>query len=37
MFQKIQSLGQQQQDTVKDFISAYLLKAGLQKNLAGVK
>ncbi|HYF33135.1 MAG TPA: helix-turn-helix transcriptional regulator [Chitinophagaceae bacterium] len=37
MFQKIQSLGQQQQDTVKDFISAYLLKADLQKNLAGVK
>ena len=37
MFQKIQSLEQQQQNTVKDFISAYLLKADLQKNLAGVK
>jgi transcriptional regulator with XRE-family HTH domain len=37
MFQKIQSLEQQQQNTVKDFISAYLLRADLQKNLAGVK
>jgi transcriptional regulator with XRE-family HTH domain len=37
MFQKIQTLEQQQQHTVKDFISAYLLKADLQKNLAGAK
>ncbi len=37
MFQKIQKLEQQQLNTVKDFISAYLLKADLQKNLAGSK
>jgi hypothetical protein len=35
--QKIQTLERQQQDTVKDFISTYLLKADLQKNLAGSK
>jgi hypothetical protein len=32
MFKKIQTLEQQQQNTVKDFISAYLLKADLQKE-----
>lgn len=37
MFQKIQKLEPQQLNTVKDFISAYLLKADLQKNLAGSK
>jgi hypothetical protein len=37
MFQKIQKLESQQQHTVKDFISAYLLKADVQKNLAGSK
>jgi transcriptional regulator with XRE-family HTH domain len=37
MFQKIQKLEPQQLNTVKDFISAYLLKADLQKNLAGAK
>jgi hypothetical protein len=37
MFQKVQKLEQQQLHTVKDFISAYLLKVDLQKNLAGTK
>jgi transcriptional regulator with XRE-family HTH domain len=37
MFQKIQKLEPQQLNTVKDFVSAYLLKADLQKNLAGTK
>lgn len=33
MFQKIQTLEPQQLFAVKDFVSAYLLKADLQKNL----
>ena len=34
IFQKVQSLEPQQLFAVKDFVSAYLLKADLQKNLA---
>jgi len=34
MFTKLQSLSNKQQDTVKDLISAFILKADLQKNLA---
>jgi len=33
MFTKLQSLSNKQQDTVKDLISAFILKADLQKNL----
>ncbi len=34
MFTKMQSLSNKQQDTVKDLISAFILKADLQKNLS---
>ena len=34
IFQKVQSLEPQQLFAVKDFVSAYLLKNDLQKNLA---
>lgn len=34
MFTKLQSLSNKQQDTVKDLISAFILKADLQKNLS---
>jgi hypothetical protein len=34
MFSKVQSLNNKQQETIKDLISAFLLKADLQKNLA---
>jgi transcriptional regulator with XRE-family HTH domain len=37
IFQKVQKLEPQQLFAVKDFVSAYLLKADLQKNLAVVK
>jgi hypothetical protein len=37
VFQKIQKLEPQQLNIVKDFISAYLLKADLQKHLADNK
>jgi transcriptional regulator with XRE-family HTH domain len=33
MFAKVQSLSNKQQDTVKDFLSAFVLKTDLQKNL----
>jgi transcriptional regulator with XRE-family HTH domain len=33
LFTKLQSLSNKQQDTVKDLISAFILKADLQKNL----
>ncbi len=34
MFAKVQLLSNKQQDTVKDFLSAFVLKTDLQKNLA---
>jgi len=34
MFTKMQSLSNKQQDTVEDLISAFILKADLQKNLS---
>ena len=34
MFAKVQSLPDKQQNTVKDFLSAFVLKTDLQKNLA---
>lgn len=34
MFAKVQSLSNKQQDTVKDFLSAFVLKTDLQKNLS---
>jgi len=37
IFQKVQNLEPQQLFAVKDFVSAYLLKADLQKNLNGIK
>ena len=37
MFIKAQSLTNKQQDTVKDLLSAFLLKSDLQKNLAVAK
>lgn len=37
MFQKVQTLATKQQDTIKDFLSAFLLKSDLQKNLTAVK
>lgn len=37
IFKKVQALEPQQLFTVKDFVSAYLLKADLQKNLSAVK
>lgn len=33
MFAKVQSLSNKQQDTVKDFLSAFVLKTDLQKIL----
>lgn len=33
MFTKVQALPAKQQETIKDFLSAFLLKADLQKNL----
>jgi transcriptional regulator with XRE-family HTH domain len=37
MFIKAQSLTNKQQDTVKDLLSAFLLKSDLQKNLVAAK
>ena len=37
LFTKLQSLSNKQQDTVKDLISDFILKADLQKNLTAVK
>jgi guanylate kinase len=37
LFTKLQTLSNKQQDTVKDLISAFILKADLQKNLTAVK
>ena len=37
MFAKVQSLSNRQQDTIKDFLSAYILKSDLQKNLTVAK
>lgn len=37
MFAKVQSLSNRQQDTIKDFLSAFILKSDLQKNLAVAK
>jgi len=34
MFAKVQSLSNKQQDTVKDFLSAFVLKTDLQKTLS---
>lgn len=37
MFAKVQTLATKQQDTVKDLLSAFILKSDLQKNLNSVK
>ena len=37
MFTKVQTLASKQQDTVKDLLSAFILKSDLQKNLNAVK
>lgn len=34
MFAKVQSLSNKQQETVKDFLSAFVLKTDLQKTLS---
>ena len=37
MFAKVQTLATKQQDTIKDFLSAFILKSDLQKNFNAVK